>query len=155
MKQLLTTGIACAVALAILAGCATQPAPGISGRWKPVNRFDAAPEAIPLHPAYEFYASPLDRTLKTMLARWALDSKMTLDYQDGSDFTLYVPVSRIHTSDLHLATEELTRLYGAEHIVIGVEGNAIVVRTGSPAGGGKATTPASDPVQAPAAGNPP
>ena len=128
MKQPLVAGIACSVVLSILAGCATQPAPGMSGRWKPVNRFDAAPQAIPLHPAYEFYASPLDRTLKTMLARWALDSKMALDYEAGSDFTLYVPVSGIRSSDLRVATTALTRLYAAEHVVIGVEADSIVVR---------------------------
>ena len=139
MKQPLVAGIACSAVLAIVAGCATQPAPGISGRWKPVNRFDAAPAAIPLHPAYEFYASPLDRTLKAMLARWALDSKMTLTYEDASDFTLYAPVADIRSSDLHVATASLTRLYAAEHIAITVENNSIVVRpTLPPASAGKA-----------------
>jgi len=117
-----------AVAGILLAGCATPPAPGVSGRWTPVNHFAASPEAIPLHPTYEFYASPLDGTLKTMLARWALDSKMTLAYEDASDFTLYAPVARIRTADLRKATATLTALYAAEHITVAVDGNAIVVR---------------------------
>ncbi|HZV22136.1 MAG TPA: hypothetical protein VFF93_00035, partial [Luteimonas sp.] len=69
MKLPLVVTVACSL---LIAGCATQPAPGISGRWKPVNHFASSIEAIPLHPAYEFYASPLDVTLRTMLARWAL-----------------------------------------------------------------------------------
>ena len=125
MKPSLLVAIGCS---ALLAACATHPAPGISGRWQPVNRFAASPEAIPLHPAYEFYASPLDGTLKTMLARWALDSKMALTYEDASDFTLYAPVAHIRTGDLRQATAALTTLYAAEHIVVTVEGNAILVR---------------------------
>jgi len=131
MKLPLLVAVACS---ALLAACATRPAPDISGHWKPVNHFAASPEAIPLHPAYEFYASPLDGTLKTMLARWALDSKMTLVYEDASDFTLYLPVARIHTSDLRQATETLTALYAAEHVRVAIEGNSIVVRdAGKPA----------------------
>jgi len=125
MKLPLLVALACAI---LVAGCVTSPAPGISGRWKPVNHFAASPEAIPLHPAYEFYASPLDGTLKALLARWALDSKMTLSYEDASDFTLYAPVARIRTSDLRQATAALTALYAVERIAVVVDGNAIVVR---------------------------
>ena len=125
MKLPLLVALACAI---LVAGCATSPAPGISGRWKPVNHFAASPEAIPLHPAYEFYASPLDGTLKALLARWALDSKMTLSYEDASDFTLYAPVARIRTGDLRQATAALTALYAVERIAVVVDGNAIVVR---------------------------
>lgn len=125
MKLPLVVTVACSL---LIAGCATQPAPGISGRWKPVNHFASSIEAIPLHPAYEFYASPLDGTLRTMLARWALDSKMTLVYEDASDFTLYAPVARIRTGDLREAAAMLTALYAGEHIVVAIENNSIVVR---------------------------
>jgi len=125
MKQPLVVAAVCSF---LLAACATQPAPGISGRWKPVNHFASSIEAIPLHPAYEFYASPLDGTLKALLARWALDSKMTLVYEDASDFTLYAPVARIRTSDLREATAALTTLYAGEHIAVVVDGESIVVR---------------------------
>jgi hypothetical protein len=125
MKQPLVVAAVCSF---LLAACATQPAPGISGRWKPVNHFASSIEAIPLHPAYEFYASPLDGTLKTLLLRWALDSKMTLAYEAASDFTLYAPVARIRTADLRQATDALTALYANEHIVVMVEGDSIVVR---------------------------
>ena len=133
MKLPLVVTVACSL---LIAGCATQPAPGISGRWKTVNHFAASPEAIPLHPAYEFYASPLDGTLKTLLARWALDSKMTLSYEDASDFTLYAPVARIRTGDLRQATAALTALYAVERIAVVVDGNAIVVRPLPAAGAG-------------------
>lgn len=145
MKQPLFAGLACSV-LAALAGCATQPAPGISGRWKPVNHFDAAPQAIPLHPAYEFYASPLDRTLKTMLARWALDTKMTLAYEDASDFTLYAPVARVRSRDLHVAIAALASLYAAERLAITVENNSIVVRPTADAAGAPLAVPSQAPV---------
>jgi hypothetical protein len=155
----------CLVAFCLLPGCATPAAPGISGRWKPVNRFDAAPEEIPLSPAYVYYAAPMDRTLKTMLARWALDSKMALVYQHPSDFTLYEPVSHIRTGDLHEATAALTGLYAAQRVVVAIDDGAIVVRragsnvaasalsSGTPADG--PSKPPADTSAAPATGGRP
>ena len=133
MKQPLKACVACVVVL-VPAACASRPASGISGRWMPVNHFDSRAQEIPLYPAYEFYAAPLDRTVKTMLARWAHDSKMTLDYQPGSDFTLYEPVSRIRATDLRQALAQLSSLYVADQLDAALVDNTIVVRrSASPA----------------------
>jgi len=133
MKQPLKASVACVVVL-VTAACASRPAPDISGRWMPVNHFDSRAREIPLYPAYEFYAVPLDRTVKTMLGRWARDSKMALDYQPGSDFTLYEPVSRIRTTDLRQALAQLSSLYVADQLDAALVGNTIVVRhSASPA----------------------
>jgi hypothetical protein len=130
MKQHLMVCIAC-VTLSQSA-CATRPAPGISGHWTAVNRYAAQPREIPLSPAHEFYASPLDQTLKSLLARWARDAGVSLDYRHRSDFTLYEPVSRIRSSDLHAAAAGLAALYATQHVAIEVEGSAIVVREAGP-----------------------
>jgi hypothetical protein len=134
MKQPIVAAIPCVLCLSLLfGGCATQPAPGISGRWKPVNRYAEIPQEIPLYQSYVFYPSPLDRTLKAMLGRWALDSGMTLVYQHPSDFTLYEPVASIHTGDLRQALVMLTSLYAGQHVFAVVDGNTIVVRQADPA----------------------
>jgi hypothetical protein len=114
--------------LLALAACATRPAPGISGRWKPVNHYATVPQEIPLHQAYVFYASPLDVTLKTMLTRWAHDSHMTLSYEHPSDFTLYGPVAQLRTASLQVAVATLSTLYAKQQIAVTLDGNAIVVR---------------------------
>ncbi len=114
--------------LLMLAACATRPAPGISGRWKPVNRYAAVPQEIPLHQAYVFSPSPLDITLKTMLERWARDSRMTLSYEHPSDFTLYGAVAGLHTPSLQEAAVELSAMYAAQRVFVTTDGNVIVVR---------------------------
>ena len=151
MKQPSTARTFCIlVPLLWLAACATHPAPGISGHWKAVNHYAMAPEEIPLYQAYVFYGSPMDRTLKTMLTRWAQDSKMTLAYQHPSDFSLYEPVSRIHTGNVQEAVAMLTAFYAAQHVLVTVSSNAIVVRqTDIPP-----TGPAASGVSAPASGKP-
>lgn len=116
------------VSMAVLASCATRPAPDFGGRWKPVNRYAEEPQAIPLHQAYLFYPSPMDGTLKSMLTRWARDSKMTLSYLHASDFTLHSAVSEIRTSDLHQAAAQLSQAFATQGVAIEVEGNRIVVR---------------------------
>lgn len=113
---------------AVVAGCATPPAPEYGGRWRPVNRFSEAPQEIALQQSYMFYASPLDGTLKTMLERWATDSKMSLDYQAPVDYTLYAPVADVRSNDIDNATSRLNAIYAAQRLAVSVEGNRIVVR---------------------------
>ena len=124
-----TTAIFLVVSLsALVSGCATPPAPEYGGRWRPVNRFSEAPQEIALQRSYLFYASPLDATLKTMLERWAADSKMALDYQAPVDYTLHAPVADVRSDDLGSAVSRLSTIYAAQRLAITVEGNRIVVR---------------------------
>ena len=141
MKQI---SLACLVLafLAMLAGCATRPAPDIKGSWKAVNHYSEAPQAIPLYQSYVFYPSPMDGTLKNMLTRWAKDSKMTLSYLHTSDFTLYRQVAEIRTANLQEAVALLNSAYTAEGISIESDDRQIVVRS-SASGGAPAMPPAS------------
>ena len=111
-----------------LAACATRPAPGISSHWKAVNHYAAVPQEIPLHRTYVFSPSPLDITLKTMLTRWAHDSRMTLSYEHPSDFTLYGAVAQLRTVSLQVAVATLSTLYAKQKVEVTLDGNAIVVR---------------------------
>ena len=112
----------------ILTACATQTAPAVAGRWKPVNRFADAPQEIPLQQSYVFFVSPLDGTLKNTLARWARDSKMTLAYLHSSDFTLHARVADIRTANLRDALDQLSAAYAPQKVQVVVEQNQIVVR---------------------------
>ncbi len=111
----------------VLSGCATRPAPDFGGRWKGVNRYATSAEEIPLNMTYVFHASPMDGTLKTMLARWSKDSKMTLSYLHPSDFTLHEPVAKIHTNDLQQAVSQLTAAYAGQRVLVTATNNQIVV----------------------------
>lgn len=135
-----------------LSGCGTPPAKDFGGSWKPVNRFQDAPTEIPLAQPYAFYASPMDGTLKAMLTRWSKDSGMVLSYQLHSDYTLFKPVSQIHTPNAKAAAAELTAIYASEGVQITVNDRQIVVEeatTSVP----DAAAPATDapPAAAPAA----
>ena len=130
-----------------LSGCATRPAPDFGGRWKAVNRYAATAEEIPLYQSYVFHASPMDGTLKTMLTRWANDSKMTLSYLHPSDFTLYGPVAQIQTNDLQQAVSQLTAAYAGQRVSVTASNNQIVVRVVEAGGDtpAAADTPATTP----------
>jgi hypothetical protein len=130
-----------AVAALMVAGCATKPAPDFGGRWKPVNRFATAPTEIPLYSSYVYQASPMDRTLKAMLERWAKDSGRTLDYRLSSDFTLYGAVSEIDTTNAQQAGIDLTAAYAAQGVSVSIVGNQIVVQSA----GSTPTASAQDP----------
>ena len=117
------------VPVILTVGCTTPEAPGVRGRWKPVNSYADAPEAIPLQQAYLFQASPADGTLKNLLSRWARDRRMSLSYLHADDYTLYAPVAEIRTTDLQAAIVSLTDAYAAQGIAISTKGNQIVVRS--------------------------
>ncbi|WP_254063228.1 hypothetical protein [Rhodanobacter sp. L36] len=119
--------IALTLSASALTGCGTPAAKDFGGSWKPVNRFQTETTEIPLERPYTYFASPLDGTLKTMLTRWSKDTGMTLSYQLHSDFTLYTPVTHIHTSDVNEAAAQLSSIFAQEGVSITVENQRIVV----------------------------
>lgn len=129
----------------LLAACATPEAPDVRGRWRPVNRFAEAPQAIPLQQAYVYQASPVDGTLKTMLGRWAKDSHLNLSYLHPNDYTLHAPVAQIRTSSLEEAAAALSSAYAAQGVRIAVERPRIVVSQALPEDATAATANAASP----------
>ncbi|GAB2510054.1 TcpQ domain-containing protein [Lysobacter humi (ex Lee et al. 2017)] len=117
----------------VLAACGTTPTSEIRGRWVPVNRFSPTTQEIPLQAPYVYQATPMDRTLKAMLERWARDKRMTLAWQHGSDFTLHAPMADLRTGDLGSAVARINEVYAPQQVQVAVEGDRIVVRrTGTP-----------------------
>lgn len=112
-----------------LTGCGAPAPKDYGSSWTPVNKFQTVPTEIPLSPAYTFYASPMDATLRTMLNRWASDNGLQLSYQIGSDFTLHQPVAGVRSNDIQVAVSELSAIYAPQGIVIAAEGKQIVVRS--------------------------
>ncbi len=141
MKKPVAISWAVAALTLCLTACATQPAPNLAGRWKPVNRFADAPQEIPLQQSYVFFVSPLDGTLKNTLTRWAKDSKMTISYLHSSDFTLHAQVANIRTDNLRDALSQLSAAYAPQQVQIVAEQNQIVARfaTGAPTEAGAST----------------
>lgn len=115
------------VVVLVLSGCGTPSAKNFGGPWRAVNRYQSSPTAIPLSQPYVFFATPMDGTLKNMLARWAKDTRMSLSYQLSCDYTLYTPVSGIHTSRLRVAAAQLNTIYAPEDLHISIGDRQIVV----------------------------
>jgi hypothetical protein len=111
----------------VLAGCGAPPPKDFGGSWKPVNRFPASTTVIPLNQQYEFFASPMDGTLKTMLQRWAKDSGRTLSYRLTDDYTLTTQASQIHSLDIHVAAGQLNSIYATQGVLITVSDRQIDV----------------------------
>lgn len=129
----MTRNVVVVLGLGLLSGCATPSAPDFRGRWKPINQFAETPQAIPLHQAYVYQASPVDGTLKGMLGRWAKDSRLGLSYLHPNDYTLHAPVAQIRSYDIAAAAVLLTEAYAHERLRVSVEGGQIVVRQASSA----------------------
>lgn len=160
-KELSKRALSCCVLLAAasLAACGTPPAKDFGGSWKPVNHFQDTPSEIPLNQAYNYYASPMDETLRTMLRRWTKDAGLQFSYQLQSDYTLYKAVTQIHTTDVYSATAELSSIYAAQGVAVTTDGHEIRVSAArmsdgaadTPASGAQPTTatpPAAAPSQA-------
>lgn len=128
--------LAAAVSLAAvfaLTGCGAPAPKDYGGSWAPVNRFQSASTEIPLSPAYTFYASPMDATLRTMLTRWASDNGLQLSYQIGSDFTLHQPVARVRTNDIQYALDQLNAIYAPQGLSIAADNRKILVQAANAA----------------------
>ena len=143
-KELPKHTLSCCVLVAALSlvACGTPPAKDFGGSWKPVNHFQDAPSEIPLNPAYTYYASPMDETLRTMLRRWTKDAGLQFSYQLQSDYTLYKAVTQIHTTDVYSATSELSSIYAAQRVSVTTDGREIRV-SAAPMSGVAAEAPAA------------
>lgn len=124
-----------AVALVTGSGCAGREARDFGGRWTPVNRYAAAAEAIPIEGVYTYQPSPMDGTLRNLLARWARDGGHELDYRHAADFTLHEPVRGVRSARLPDALAQLERAFDAHGVRMRLDGNRVVVAAGSAAGG--------------------
>ena len=119
-----------AIALAALtaSACASQrEARDFSGSWVPLNRYAAHSEAIPLDRLQVFQATPMDGTLRQLLARWARTAGRRLDYRHPFDFTLHEPVRGVHASSLAEAVHQLGRAFGGQGVAIVLEDDRLVV----------------------------
>lgn len=114
-------------ALVTLAACGTPSPRDFGGAWKPINRFDAQATEIPLDLPYTYFAAPMDRTLKAMMARWAADTGMVLDYQLHSDFTLVRELASLRTAELGEALNRLTAAYAPQGLQMRRVGDRLVV----------------------------
>ncbi len=123
---------------ALIAACSSTP-PEFRGKWRPINAYSEVPQELPLQQTYLYYAAPPDRTLKNMLARWAQDSNLTLNYLATSDYTLYGPVADIRAVNLADALSQLNSAYAGQGVRISVDGKQITVTRGS-AGGSDAAS---------------
>lgn len=93
----------------VLTACGS--APNYSGTWQPLNVYSKFVEEIPLARPYQYYALPIDGTLKGLLERWASDSDVQLHYLYSSDFSLPVEVKGIDQLEFSKALLELKDIY--------------------------------------------
>lgn len=111
----------------MLASCAMRGAPDFTGRWQAVNRYAEQTEAIPLRQVHVFRSSPMDGTLRNLLARWARDAGIELDYRHPSDFTLHAPVAQVHAQELSQAAAQVASIYAAQRVAVTIGNGRIVV----------------------------
>lgn len=125
--------LSCVLAVCATLGtgaCAGRQARDFAGGWAPANAYAEHTEAIPLQGAYVFQASPMDRTLRTLLARWARDSGAELDYRHPSDFTLHQPVRDVRAYSIADALAQLGDAFGRQGVSMRMEGSRLVVAAG-------------------------
>lgn len=107
------------LAIACLAGnaCSSGP-PDFAGRWQPLNRYAAAPQPLPLAVAPAFRATPVDRTLRTLLARWASSAGLRLDYALPDDYLLHVAMAGVGAADLATALRQVESAFAAQGVAL-------------------------------------
>lgn len=121
----------CVVGIFILSGCNSTPKPrDFPSSWRPVNQLSEDIQAIPLFKRYIYEVMPIDGTLKSLLTRWASDSKLTLQYSHCLDFTLPKGTVKIKTADLDKALMDLNELYMNQNIVVVRSGRLLIAEGG-------------------------
>lgn len=115
--------------LAVSACNSTPPAKDFSGEWKSVNQLEDEIREFPLYRKYSFKVMPIDKTLKSLLARWAEDSRRSVDYRSCYDYSLPKQAENIDSSSLSEAIMELNQLYAEKDIMIREHPGVIVLES--------------------------
>lgn len=115
-----------------LTACGTTPPPDYSNSWKPLNVYNNKVQVIPLVRPYQFYALPIDTTLKGLLERWATDSGSRLEYRNPSNFSLSPEVKDIHQTQLNDAVSILDKIYAKYGVSIQMSGDRQILVTAIP-----------------------
>lgn len=111
--------------VALCAGCA-GPDVKVSGAWQPVNALDATPRPISQAPAVQFIATPVDQTLRSLLARWAREGNWALDFRLASDFSLTQEAASIRAPSIESALTTLNGMYAAIGVQIELSSGVLV-----------------------------
>lgn len=137
---------ACAVSVAVmlLAGCGTKPAPDFRGKWREVNTLSSEPMPIPLQQMQAFVVSPVDRSLRDVLQRWSRQAALPLDYRATLDFTIHAAATEARGADLYAALAALQFAYAAQGVTLEVIDGRLVATVGPTLAGASSGSPPSD-----------
>lgn len=116
---------ACGLLVVLCAGCA-GPDVKVSGAWQPANALDATPRPIPQAPTVQFIATPVDQTLRSLLARWAREGNWALDFRVASDFSLTQEAASVRAPSIESALQTLNKFYAASGVQIELSSGVIV-----------------------------
>src|SRR5690606_17936619 len=115
--------------LALLLTACASTSSGLS-QWQPVHRFPPQTQAISITPIIEYRVTPLDGTLRLLLARWAYLSGKSLDYRLSSDWALHQSISEVHAVSLEQALSSLSAGYAQQKLQIRLDGQKIIAEQG-------------------------
>lgn len=116
-----------AFALALLGGCALLGRSPFGGAWAPLNRYPPEAARLPLDARYVYFTTPVDGSLRALLARWAGDTGRSLRYTAGFDLTLHRAAATLRETDIQAAITRLNSLYAGRGIAIAAGEEVITV----------------------------
>lgn len=108
----------CGVSL-MLPACGIRQAPSFPDKhWKPIHKYSDSVNKIPLRVTRVYAAQAADKTLRTLLQRWASESGTQFVYGAGHDFSLPKDVASIKTTSLVRAVAQLGGVYRTHGVEI-------------------------------------
>ena len=114
------------VLCALLSSCvASRPAKSAFGAWQPVHQFPSSPTAVPLAPVVSYRVTPMDASLRHLLARWAFVAGKQLQYSLPMDWQVHRDAAVVEAATLDDALARLTTAYAAQHLVFRVDGATV------------------------------
>lgn len=120
------------VLCALLASCASsRPLEAGMSPWRPVHAFPDVPSAVPLQPVVKFTVTPLDATLRQLLARWAFEGGRRMVFALPMDWEVPAAAAQIRAATLEEGLASLTAAYAAQHLVFKVADGAVTATDGA------------------------
>lgn len=113
----------------LLSACATLSERAVMSDWQPVANLPTEPRVAVATPDTLFLVTPLDGSLRHLLARWAYLEGVQVDYRLPVDWQLHAPAAAVKAPDLPSALSALQKSYASQGISLRLDKGLLIAES--------------------------
>lgn len=113
----------------LLSACSALSERAVMSDWQPVANLPSEPRVAVATPSTSFLVTPLDGSLRHLLARWAYLEGVQVDYRLSVDWQLHTRAAAVKAADLPSALSALQSAYAEQGISLRLDKGLLIAES--------------------------